>query len=47
MFYKGNINTYDFTKFRTTRTFGNAVKNGISTTYTADNKQNQLAKLIR
>ena len=46
MFYKRYRKKYDFTKFKTVSTFGDAFKKGTIAMYTAGNEQNQLlAKL--
>ena len=38
MLYNGYKSTYDFTKFRTMRAFGNVAKNGTITIHTTNNE---------
>lgn len=43
MFYKGYRKNYDFTKFKTVSSFGDAIKKGAIVMYIASNEQNQLS----
>ena len=40
MVYKRNNKTYDFIKLKTTRVFGNEIRNNIINKYTANDEQN-------
>ena len=47
MLYKGYRNTYDFTKFKIIRAFGDVIRNLIIATNTANDEQKQLAKSFK
>ena len=46
MVYEESNKTYDFTKFKTTRVFGNDIRNNIINLSMANDEQNQLSKYI-
>lgn len=43
MFYKGYRKNYEFTRFKTVSSFGDAIKKGFIVMYIASNEQNQLS----
>ena len=47
MLYKGDETTYDFERFKTMRSFGDAIKNGIITMDMENDEEEQLAKKNR
>ena len=46
MFYKGYKTMYDFAKFKTIQSFGNAIGNGKITMDVANDEQEQLAEKL-
>ena len=47
MVYKGSNKTNDFREFKTTRVFGNEIRNNIINMRMANDEENQLSELIR